>query len=102
MKKLVMLTAAAGILFALAEPTLAAKRVYRGVDAYASGAVDCSGAYNYGPANGQAAYGFAPSGDRPVYDSQANTPAEHIYSNTPYGGPNLPYPDRPYGDPDSW
>ncbi len=49
MKKLLMLTAAAGIVFALAEPTLAAQRVHRGVDAYASGDLDRSGAYNFGP-----------------------------------------------------
>jgi len=102
MKKLLMLTAAAGIVFALAEPGLAAQRVHRGVDAYASGDVDRSGAYNYGPVNGRATYSYAPTAGRPVYDDRANTPAEHIYSNTPYGGQNLPYPDRPYGAPDSW
>lgn len=104
MKKLLMLTAAAGMLFALVEPTLAAQRTYRGADAYASGSLaDQSGPYNYGPVNGHAAYGFAPSVGQPVYGSQANSPADHIYSTTPYGyGQNLPYPDRPYGDPDSW
>ena len=102
MKKLLMLTAAAGLIFALAEPTLAAQRTHRALDAYASGAVDRSGAYNYGPVDGRAAYDYAPPASGPVFDGQANTPAQHTYSNTPYGGPNLPYPDRPYGDPDSW
>ena len=102
MKKLLMLTAAAGMIFALAEPTLAAQRTHRALDAYASGAVDRSGAYNYGPVNGRAAYDYAPTTGGPVVDGQVNTPAQHVYSTTPYGGPNLPYADRPYGDPDSW
>ena len=38
MKKLYTLTAAAGILFALAGPTLAAQRIHRGTDVYGSGA----------------------------------------------------------------
>ena len=100
MKKLLMLTAAAGMLFALAEPTLAAQRTYRGVDAYASSA-DRSGAYNYGPASGHAAFGYAPTESRPAYSGPANTPAEHIYDASPYGQ-NLPYADRPYGAPDGW
>jgi hypothetical protein len=102
MKKLLMLTAAAGLIFALAEPTLAAQRTHRALDAYASGAVDRSGAYDYGPVNGRAAYDYAPTISGPVFNSQAETPAEHIYSTTPYGGPNLPYADRPYGAPDRW
>jgi hypothetical protein len=84
MKKLQILTAATGILLALAGPTLAAQRVHRGVDAYAS---DRS---YYGPQAGQA------------YGAQALTPAQHQYSRGAYQGQNLPYPDRPYGDPDSW
>src|SRR5260221_14691504 len=54
MKTLQILTAAAGILLVASGPSLAAKRVHRGVDAYASGAVsaDRSGAYNYGPVGG--------------------------------------------------
>jgi hypothetical protein len=87
MKKLHMITAAAGILLALAGPTLAATRAHhRGLDAYAS---DRSGAYYYGPIGGQ-------------NDTQALTPAQHSYTRSPYQGQNLPYPDRPYGDPDSW
>jgi hypothetical protein len=98
--KLLVLTAAAGIVFALAEPTLAAQRMHRGVDAYASGSVDRSGAYYYGRRAGQS---YARS-SAPFYGSsggEALTPEQHIYESAPYGQ-NLPYPDRPYGDPDSW
>jgi hypothetical protein len=86
MRKLQILTATAGILLALAGPTLAAQRAHRAYDAYASS--DRSGAYNYGPIQG----------------SQARTPAQAQYDRTPTnsGQQNLPYPDRPYGDPDSW
>lgn len=99
MKKLLMLTTAAGIAVALASPTLAAQRVHRGADAYASGVVDQSGAYNYGPVSGQAAFGYRPSSGGAGYvGGQALTPHEHIFS--PSYGQNLPYPDRPYGDPD--
>ena len=85
MKILQVLTAAAGILLVASGPSLAAKRAHRGVDAYASGAasLDRSGAYNYGPIGGAR-----------VRSGQAQ------YS--PNYGHNLPYPDRPYGDPDSW
>jgi len=89
MKILQVLTAAAGILLVASGPSLAAKRVHRGVDAYASGAVsvDRSGAYNYGPARG----------------ARAQSPAHwQLYSSPVYHGQNLPYADRPYGDPDGW
>jgi hypothetical protein len=90
MTTLKVLTAAAGILLAVSGPSLAAsakQRVHRGYDAYASGAVnaDRSGAYNYGPIGG-----------KPVL-----TPAQHNYNPVSPSG-NLPYPDRPYGDPDRW
>jgi hypothetical protein len=83
MKILQVLTAVAGILLVASGPSLAAKRVHRGVDAYASGAanVDRSGAYYYGPIGG----------------ARVRTPT-YSYST----GHNLPYPDRPYGDPDRW
>jgi hypothetical protein len=86
MKTLQILTAAAGILLVASGPSLAAKRVHRGVDAYASGAVsvDRSGAYNYGPRESVRV--------RPGQTQQY----------APNYGRNLPYPDRPYGDPDSW
>lgn len=99
MKKLQVFTAAAGILLALAAPTFAAQRVYRGVDAYAS-SVDRSGPYNYGPAYGRGAYGYVPNEPRPAHTYLGTTPSEHIYGGSPY--PKLPYADRPYGAPDSW
>jgi hypothetical protein len=85
MKILQVLTAAAGILLVASGPSLAAKRVHRGVDAYASGAasVDRSGAYYYGPIGGTRV-----------------RPGQLQYA--PNYGHNLPYPDRPYGDPDRW
>ena len=90
MKKLQMLTAAAGVLLALAGPTLAASRNQSGVDAYATS--DRSGAYNYGPVSGEGRNANA----------RAFEPAQRQYQ-TQYGtGGNLPYPDRPYGDPDRW
>jgi hypothetical protein len=79
MKIVQVLTAAAGILLVAAGPSLAAKRVHRGVDAYA---MDRSGAYHYGPIGGVRV-----------------RPGQQYAPNY---GHNLPYPDRPYGDPDSW
>jgi hypothetical protein len=89
MKILKVLTAAAGILLVASGPSLAAKGLHRGVDAYASGAasVDRSGAYNYGPIGGTR-----------VRPGQVQFDRAPAYSS----GHNLPYPDRPYGDPDSW
>jgi hypothetical protein len=102
MKKLLLLTAAAGLVFALAEPTFAAKRVQHGFDAYASS--DRSGAFYYGPLSGpaRATYGLAPGYAAPF--DQPETPAQHIYEAAPGGNspPNFPYPDRPYGAPDGW
>ncbi len=89
MKKLQLLTASAGILLALAGPSLAASRVHRGTDAYASGAAtaDRSGSYYYGPRDAQGHAINIPFEARAQYGS---------------GGYNEPYADRPYGDPDSW
>ena len=86
-----MLTATAGIILALAGPSLAAPRTHHAADAYASGDVsaDRSGAYNYGPTGGE----------------RVRTPAQPQYQyggSSAYTGQNLPYPDRPYGDPDRW
>jgi hypothetical protein len=108
MKTLSTFIAAAAILTALASPSLAAQRSravvsgdvntvrtygdldpanppYRGsaYDAYASGAVTERAGPQY---SGQ------------IRD-QALSPAQHVYSPA-NGSPNLPYPDRPYGDPD--
>ena len=85
MKTLKVLTAAAGILLAVAAPTLSAnakERVHRGYNAYASDAASVErNAPYYGPVGSQ----------------DALTPLQHNYHPT---APNLPYPDRPYGDPD--
>jgi len=88
MKKIHLLTSVAAILLALAGPSLAASRTHRGADAYASGAVnaDRSGAYYYGPSG-----------------AEARTPAQARDSRAQDGwGQNLPYSDRPYGDPNGW
>lgn len=90
MKTLKVLTAAAGIVLAISGPSLAANskhHVHRGYSAYASGVenFDRSGAYSYGPIGG-----------KPVL-----TPLQHNYNAVSPTG-NLPYPDRPYGDPDRW
>jgi hypothetical protein len=96
MKKLQMLTAAAGILLALAGPSLAAQRVNRGADAYASATgSDWSGPYYYGPQNAQGRAVNAPL-------SSASPQFERGQSQPHAGGQNLPYADRPYGAPDSW
>jgi hypothetical protein len=94
MKKLQMLTATAGIILALAGPSLAASRTHQAADAYASGDVsaDRSGAYNYGPVGGERVR--APVQQQYQYGSSGYTGG--------YAGQNLPYADRPYGDPDSW
>jgi hypothetical protein len=94
MKKLQILTATAGVLFALSGSSFATTRTHHsaaGNAAYARGLTsDRSGPYYYGP-RGTDAYAAAPR----VQNSDALT-----YS---YGAQqNLPYPDRPYGDPDRW
>ena len=95
MKKLQMLTTAAGILLALAGPSLAAQRTYRGVDAYASASSDRSGSYYYGPRGAQ---------DR-AFDPVQSTPFRSAPSQ--YGaqydrGQAAVAPDQTYGHPDSW
>ena len=81
----IVLLAGIATLVTVTEPTLAAKRKHRAYDAYASGAVT-----DVVP---------APTHSGPVR-GEALTPAQHNYDRTI--GQNLPYPDRPYGDPDSW
>jgi hypothetical protein len=90
MKTLQILTASAGILLALASPTLAASRLHSGAaDAYASGVTsDRSGSYYYGPQNAQG--------------SVANVPTESRAQSGTSRGFGEPYADRPYGDPDNW
>jgi hypothetical protein len=101
MRKLsIVLLAGIATLVTVIEPSLAAQRKHRASDAYASGAVtDRSGAYYYGPGavggGVSATFGAGPA------RSEALTPAQHNYDRYNYGQ-NLPYPDRPYGDPDLW
>ena len=88
------LIAAAAMVLAVSAPTLAAQRAYRGYDAFASSA-DRSGAYYYGPQG-------VPAYDARAAAQQALTPSQSQYNRAPYGQQSLPYPDRPYGAPDSW
>ena len=88
MRAICTLTATVGILLALAGPTLAASRNQNAADAYGSR----SGAYNYGPVTAEGRNANA----------QALTPAQQQYQPQYNRGQNLPYPDRPYGAPDSW
>ena len=90
MKKLQVLTTAAAVLLALSGPSFAAKRTHHttSVDP-ASSTADRSGAYYYGPRPGYEAYGAVPT-------TQGWSGGSASYGQT------LPYPDRPYGDPDSW
>ena len=81
MTKLHILAAAAGLLVAISGPALAAQRHHRTSHGYSRNAVKT----NPGNWNGWG------------YDSYARGTSAH-----PYGTGNLPYPDRPYGDPDRW
>ena len=95
MRKLYIFATAAALLVAASAPSLAQSRTQRAMDAYASGAVttDRSGAYYYGPLGAQNAQVRAQDG--------AQGAAQSV--DVPYNrGQNLPYPDRPYGDPDRW
>jgi hypothetical protein len=101
MRKLQIFATAAALLVVASAPSLAASRTHRAVDAratdaYASGAVtmDRSGAYYYGPQNAQGRALAVPSQVEP-FQSQV---APFQYDR----GQNLPYSDRPYGDPDGW
>jgi hypothetical protein len=80
----IVLLAGIAALVAVTEPTLAAQRKHRAHDAYASGAVTERVRH--------------PSRVR----GEALTPAQHNYDLYFNKGQNLPYPDRPYGDPDNW
>ena len=96
MKKLQMLTAAAGILLAFAGPSLAAQRVTRGVDAYASATTDRSGSYHYGPRDAQAR-----ALDQPVQSTPFRS-APFQYGPAQFDRGAASAPDQTYGHPDSW
>jgi hypothetical protein len=86
MKKLsIVLLAGIATLVAVTEPSLAAHRKHRAFDAYARGEVTEGVGSQY---SGQ-------------IRSEALTPAQHFYIPNNVS-PNLPYPDRAYGDPDRW
>ena len=89
MKKLHILATTATLLVVASAPALAAQRVLRGSDAYASAAVtaDRSGSYYYGPRDAQGR----------AFDVPAQATPTQIYR-----GQNLPVTDRPYGNPDTW
>jgi hypothetical protein len=96
----IALLAGIATLVTVTEPTFAAQRQHRAYDAYASGsAADRSGAYYYGPGAGRseapAVFGAGTVRSEPL------TPSQHNYYRY-NSGQNLPYPDRPYGAPDSW
>jgi len=87
-----VLISAASVLLAFAAPSAAATRAHQnpaGYGAYASGG-DRSGAYYYGP---RESYGHAET----VVPNRAAPSQPQVQR-----GQNLPYADRPYGDPDSW
>ena len=96
MKTLHMLTAAAGILLALSGPSLAASR------AQAQRATDASSAFARDTSDN--AFTYSPYLNDPWTSPRAssrNVPAGPTFYS--YGaGQNLPYADRPYGNPDSW
>ena len=91
MSKIHILATAAALLVTATAPSLAAQRVHRGADTFTNDTVttDRSGSYYYGP-QGQGYREVSP------FDAYASGGA------VPYRSGNLPYPDRPYGDPDSW
>jgi hypothetical protein len=95
MRTLHLLTAAAGILLAISGPSLAASRTQaRAADAYSAFARD----------NSDNTYLYSPYLNDPWTSPRAssrNVPAGPTFYS--YGaGQNLPYPDRPYGNPGSW
>jgi hypothetical protein len=93
MRKFHILATAAALLVTASAPGLAASRTHNGADAYASGAVstDRSGAYYYGPQG-------TSQGAQNAQERAPFVEAPYNYNR----GQNLPYPDRPYGDPDTW
>ena len=96
MRTLQILTAAAGILLAISGPSLAASRTQaqRAADAYSAFARD----------NSDNIYLYSPELNDPWTSPRAssrNVPGGATFYS--YGaGQNLPYPDRPYGNPGSW
>ena len=78
MKKLHILATAAALLVAASAPSFAASRTHHHVRSDR----------DYSTNRGYDAYGAASGAQG--------------WGGGTYSGQNLPYPDRPYGDPDSW
>jgi hypothetical protein len=90
--KISILLATAGLLLAAIEPGLAATHRHHAADASASHAMAHQ---RTAPYSSDGAFGWHWNGGQ--FPSAQGTAAE------PLGpGHNLPYPDRPYGDPDGW
>jgi hypothetical protein len=89
MKKLYMLTAAAGVLLAFASPSLAASRVH------ASPGYDVNTVRTYGDRDSS----NPPYAHRPGYNAY-NRALEGQYQYAP--SQNQPYVDNAYGEPNGW
>jgi hypothetical protein len=79
MKKLHILATAAALLIASSAPSFAASRTH-----HHHARTDRDYSTNRG------------------YESYSAAPGAQGWGGAGYTGQNLPYPDRPYGDPDSW
>jgi hypothetical protein len=91
MKTLTTLAAGAAVLFALASPVLAASRHH--VDSDDANTVKTYGDQDISNPPNRTGYGSYARGHNAYQDNSG-----HSYQYVP--GQNLPYPDRPYGDPD--
>ena len=91
MKTFTTLAAGAAVLLALASPSLAASRSHNSD----VNTVKTYGDQDIGNPPYQAGFGSYARGSS-YYDNQENLGRQ--YNTSP--GRNLPYPDRPYGDPD--
>jgi hypothetical protein len=92
MKTLTTLAAGAAVLLALASPSLAASRSH--ADYSDVNTVKTSGDQDLSNPPNRSGFGAYARGT--YYDNQENL--GRPYHSSP--GQNLPYPDRPYGDPD--
>jgi hypothetical protein len=93
MKKLSLLSTAAVVLVALSAPSFAASPTHRGDTAQSADQFDPVRRNYYETYSNPGYNAFARGEDR-TYQSAP----QQAY---PTGG-NLPYPDRPWGDPDRW
>lgn len=91
MKTLTTLAAGAAVLFTLASPTLAASRSH--ADYSGGNTVKTYGDQDLNNPPNRSGLGSYAGGQNTYQDNSG-----HSYHYGP--GQNLPYPDRPYGDPD--